>query len=332
MAQIARTQSQNDGHSEQHGTRDIEAMYLQAVRNASNFIYIENQYFRWPPLAEQIRKTVIRYQSDGRESPLYLFVVTNSSDDGVGKGTVNTYRMLDALGRDDAMSGVAKLEKIDGLQKQHDALEQQAQQLYSNATQLSGYNAGAVSTVTSASEALRQVQVKQATVDRQMQQIKDLPKDAPMPAMDIPGLKVHVCTLVAPDAPASRDKDPWSYVYVHAKAMIVDDVFTTLGSANINTRSMESDSELNIFHERGDVTRPLREKLWDMHTNGLGVGKDDASGRLDTDDAFDNGTLSSVTMPTIRIKNRYALCLAGSVPAATISTRTQPWIDSCANH
>ena len=53
---------------------------------------------------------------------------------------------------------------------------------------------------------------------------------------------------------------------------------------------MESDSELNIFHERGDVTRPLREKLWDMHTNGMGVGKDDASGRLDTDYAFGRWT------------------------------------------
>ena len=131
MAQIAHTQSQNDRHSK-HGTMDIEAMYLQAVRNASNFIYIENQYFRWPPLAGQIRKLSSDTSRTDSESPLYLFVVTNSSDDGVGKGTVNTYRMLDALGRDDAMSGVAKLEKIDGLQKQHDALEQQAQQLYSN--------------------------------------------------------------------------------------------------------------------------------------------------------------------------------------------------------
>ncbi|MNJ65686.1 hypothetical protein D3C77_617150 [compost metagenome] len=33
--------------------------------------------------------------------------------------------------------------------------------------------------------------------------------------------------------------------------MIINDVFTTLGSANINTRSMQVDSELNIAHEWG---------------------------------------------------------------------------------
>ncbi|MGD7222577.1 phospholipase D-like domain-containing protein, partial [Ralstonia pseudosolanacearum] len=53
---------------------------------------------------------------------------------------------------------------------------------------------------------------------------------------------------------------------VHAKLMIVDDVFMTLGSANINTRSMQVDSELNICHEHSGVTQPLRKRLWGIHT------------------------------------------------------------------
>ena len=48
--------------------------------------------------------------------------------------------------------------------------------------------------------------------------------------------------------------------------MIVDDVFTTLGSANINERSMSSDSELNICVEDPAVARPLRKHLWGLHT------------------------------------------------------------------
>ena len=56
--------------------------------------------------------------------------------------------------------------------------------------------------------------------------------------VDIPGLKVHVCTLVAPDSLPGN----WIPVYIHSKLMIVDDVFMTLGSANINTRSMEGDT------------------------------------------------------------------------------------------
>lgn len=49
MAQVLRTQSQD-------GKRDIETMYLQAANNATQFIYIENQYFRfshWPTRSKQ---------------------------------------------------------------------------------------------------------------------------------------------------------------------------------------------------------------------------------------------------------------------------------------
>jgi len=49
MAQINRTQSQE-------GIRNIQSLYLQAVSNVSQFIYIENQYFRWEPLAEKIKE------------------------------------------------------------------------------------------------------------------------------------------------------------------------------------------------------------------------------------------------------------------------------------
>ncbi|KJZ43820.1 phospholipase D-like domain-containing protein, partial [Pseudomonas fluorescens] len=63
-------------------------------------------------------------------------------------------------------------------------------------------------------------------------------------------------------------------VYVHSKLMIVDDVFTTHGSANINTRSMQVDSELNIAHEWMSVTQAIRRRLWDLHTDGKGVQED----------------------------------------------------------
>ncbi|TYZ39081.1 phospholipase, partial [Ralstonia solanacearum] len=100
MAQILRTQSQ-------HGKRDIEAMYLQAVNNTTNFVYIENQYFRFPPLADKIKEAAKAQfgagRDQGKHGPLHLFVVTNSNDDGIGLGTVNTYRMLEALGRADTL-------------------------------------------------------------------------------------------------------------------------------------------------------------------------------------------------------------------------------------
>lgn len=69
-------------------------------------------------------------------------------------------------------------------------------------------------------------------------------------------------------------------VYIHSKLMIADDVFTTHGSANINTRSMQVDSEMNIAHEWASVTQDLRRRLWDLHTDGKGV-QDDAGAAFD---------------------------------------------------
>lgn len=62
--------------------------------------------------------------------------------------------------------------------------------------------------------------------------------------------------------------------------MIINDIFTTHGSANINTRSMQVDSEMNIAHEWSSVTKSLRKRLWDLHTYKKG-SLDNAS------DAFD---------------------------------------------
>ena len=98
-------------------------------------------------------------------------------------------------------------------------------------------------------------------------QIKEIEESTVTPE-EIPGLKVHLCSLVAPDSPAGQ---PWTPVYVHSKLMIVNDVFTTHGSANINTRSMQADSELNIAHEWASETQKLRRRLWDLHTGGEGM-------------------------------------------------------------
>ncbi|MDW9230411.1 putative phospholipase D/Transphosphatidylase [Burkholderia cepacia] len=68
--------------------------------------------------------------------------------------------------------------------------------------------------------------------------------------------------------------DNWLPVYVHAKLMTADDAFMTLGSANVNIRSMNVDSELNICHENSDVTKPLRRKLWGLHTKNQGAQDD----------------------------------------------------------
>lgn len=244
LAQLLRTQPQE-------GKRDIERLYLQTANNATQFIYIENQYFRWPPLADLIRNNAAKQTQDGRDpslhGALHLFVITNATEDGMGPGPVNTQRMLAGLGRADTIPEVTKLRKIEEVRAGATPRPQPEPKDLSGQRELAQW---------------------QRELDRQIKEIND----SSVLAEDVPGLKVHICSLVAPDSPAGR---PWTPVYIHSKLMIVDDVFTTQGSANLNTRSMQVDSELNIAHEWASVTQALRRRLWDMHTGGLGV-QDDA--------------------------------------------------------
>ncbi|CAD6556320.1 Cardiolipin synthase [Paraburkholderia hiiakae] len=274
MAQINRTQSQE-------GVRNIESLYLQAVNNATKFIYIENQYFRWPQLAEKIKDAVKAQISWGRDlaKPVYLFVVTNSDDDALDKGQGTTYDMLNSLGRAQQMPNVYRQEQQDALSAQNNAAINAILQAKPG---------------TQTHDALMDID----SVNQQKAKLRDM-KDEDIPAPETPGLKTLVCTLVAKDSPPGSK---WMPVYVHSKIMVIDDVFLTHGSANVNRRSMEVDSELNICHERMDVTQPLRRQLWDIHTNGQGAQDDPA----DAYDAWSYILNENRTRQTNKEKSPYA--------------------------
>ncbi|MFK0088540.1 phosphatidylserine/phosphatidylglycerophosphate/cardiolipin synthase family protein [Pseudomonas sp. NPDC090755] len=269
LVQLLRTQPQE-------GKRDIEALHFKAVNNATQFIYIENQYFRWPPLAEAIKQAAADQTREGRDpglhGALHLFVITNATDDGIGAGTVNTQRMLASLGRADTIPQVTKLQRINQAQAQAakaeptlaELLEMQALITMTSLTDTLGGGEASSKARDAQQQRASDRRWRQAVLKDQIRKIEES-TITPEPR---PGLKIHVCSLVAPDSPAGK---PWMPVYIHSKLMIVNDVFTTLGSANINTRSMQVDSELNIAHEWASETQALRRKLWDLHTNGEGV-------------------------------------------------------------
>jgi phosphatidylserine/phosphatidylglycerophosphate/cardiolipin synthase-like enzyme len=58
-----------------------------------------------------------------------------------------------------------------------------------------------------------------------------------------------------------RPKDA-KLVYVHAKVLIVDDVYANLGSANANPRSFRMDTELNLAWHDPTTVRQFRTALW----------------------------------------------------------------------
>ncbi|HKT39975.1 MAG TPA: phospholipase D-like domain-containing protein, partial [Ktedonobacterales bacterium] len=54
-------------------------------------------------------------------------------------------------------------------------------------------------------------------------------------------------------------------VYVHAKVAIIDDLWWTAGSANLNSRGLHSDAEINISVQDTVTAHDLRLRLWSEH-------------------------------------------------------------------
>jgi phosphatidylserine/phosphatidylglycerophosphate/cardiolipin synthase-like enzyme len=52
---------------------------------------------------------------------------------------------------------------------------------------------------------------------------------------------------------------------VHAKVGIVDDRWLTVGSANVNERSLFNDTEANVVTCDTDLARGTRVRLWSEH-------------------------------------------------------------------
>lgn len=268
MAQVHRTQFQE-------GKQDIKAGYLTATNNLLRYLYIENQYFRWPPLAEKITSVAQVLIDNGRDpsvyGPLHVFVVTNSTDEGMGDGTVNTYRMLKELGRPDIIPNVARLERREELKAEIVQAKENLVDAYRESNAFN--NAYGKEHGEWVSRAYEPVGAKIKAAQEKLDELTaKLPEEDAKPVVpqDIPGLKVLVCTLVAPDS----QPDNWIDVYIHSKLLIIDDAYASLGSANVNTRSMEVDSELNVCVEDPAVVKPLRKHLWGMHTGGKGAGDD----------------------------------------------------------
>jgi phosphatidylserine/phosphatidylglycerophosphate/cardiolipin synthase-like enzyme len=59
-------------------------------------------------------------------------------------------------------------------------------------------------------------------------------------------------------------------IYVHAKVAIIDDLWSTLGSGNLNNRGMRDDTEMNVATLNAELTRGLRMLLWAEHLELVG--------------------------------------------------------------
>ncbi len=69
-----------------------------------------------------------------------------------------------------------------------------------------------------------------------------------------------------------EDGEQYRPIYVHGKVAIVDDVWVTVGSANLNNRGMSDDTEMNVATLDSELAQHLRILLWSEH---LGLASDD---------------------------------------------------------
>ena len=66
-------------------------------------------------------------------------------------------------------------------------------------------------------------------------------------------------------------------VYVHAKTMLVDDAWATIGSCNLHANSLTGNTELNASIWDAELTRALRCELLAEHLGQDTSGLDDRS-------------------------------------------------------
>lgn len=90
-------------------------------------------------------------------------------------------------------------------------------------------------------------------------------------------------------------------VNVHAKIMIVDDVFMVIGSANIHDRGMHHDSELVVAALDPERAAQLRVQLWGEHLQPSGAALGDVSAgiALWRARATENARLHKAKLPLI---------------------------------
>jgi phosphatidylserine/phosphatidylglycerophosphate/cardiolipin synthase-like enzyme len=69
-----------------------------------------------------------------------------------------------------------------------------------------------------------------------------------------------------------EDGEHYRPIYVHAKVAVVDDLWATVGSANLNNRGMRDDTEMNIASLSAALAQGLRLMLQSEH---LGLVSDD---------------------------------------------------------
>jgi phosphatidylserine/phosphatidylglycerophosphate/cardiolipin synthase-like enzyme len=240
--QIVRTQPEEQDFT-------IKDIYFNATRVAAagtGYLYMENQYFQYQDGAEHllaVRKNVIAGWKRScanigkgiEDLPvMHVFVVIPAPE--MAQMIPRTYDTLATLGQQGGMTGQVKMiEQANAQPKQalfEDAVDRRAS--------------------TSTTQALSDVVVAANSIDKPSELI----------LKETFGLRVCVAVLNACEFNQARRQWRYREIYIHSKLLLVDDGFFTLGSANLNQRSMAVDSEINLATNDTRHATALRKRIW----------------------------------------------------------------------
>lgn len=280
IVQVARTYFQPADAARQlpfapQGDRTIADSILAGIAQAREFIYIEDQYFTPPAV---YRTALIDKVRNGEIRKL-IAVMPALNDQAFGETVRNPFVTALKQADADAGGGIVHL----GFPRRHFTVPDNTLRAASGKVILQ--NALANSTgpedpIFLAPKARLPLPPFWIAVDGELIYIYDESTHTPPDdkSRGFQGLRGNDTNLVAPGkGPKTRAHEIGAAativhldgIYVHAKMMIVDDVFLSVGSANLNRRGFWHDGEINIFSLPGTLKtspnnpiRRLRHTLW----------------------------------------------------------------------
>ena len=244
--QIVRTQPEENDFT-------IKDIYFNATRVAAaggGYLYMENQYFQYQDWADhllRIRKQVIagwrrncaKIGKGAEDLPImHVFIVIPAPEKA--QMIPRTYDTLAVLGQ---QGGMTKQEEMIDEANKREERERAASKAYSfrGVTGMQSTRQGLPDVVSAANR-----------IDKPSHLILE----------NLYGLKVCVAMLNACEFNHARRQWRYREIYIHSKLLLVDDGFFTLGSANLNQRSMVADSEINLATNDVRHATELRKRIW----------------------------------------------------------------------
>jgi phosphatidylserine/phosphatidylglycerophosphate/cardiolipin synthase-like enzyme len=232
--QIIRTQPEEQDKT----AKEMYCLATDTAANATGYLYIENQYFQYQEWAErliQARKNVMaRWKAAGPATGktkgdmplLHVFIVMPVAERP--QMVPRTYDTLAVLGQQAGMT------------EQSDLIDKENRRVG----------------IVVSSGGMVYTKPKPTVVEY----ANGIDKPSIAALEQKYGLKVAVAMLQTSGLDGRRMR--YREIYIHSKLLLVDDSFFSLGSANLNQRSMAVDSEINLATNDASRAKDLRQKIW----------------------------------------------------------------------